>query len=150
MGIAPPPLLEKMQMAPPLSLRRWGCHLHSHKEGEKSIKVGPNLFGVFKKESGLHSVFDGLEKKVTQLKADEEFLRVAVRDPKAHIAVMKNGQPYPSAMQAYTAERLTDNEIRGLYHYLKTLNKPSEAGPEPASIATSRESSPVNDVERSI
>ena len=82
-----------------------GCH-----SVDGSIIVGPSWFGLYGSDVELTNG--------STVVADEAFIAESIREPNATVVA---GFPSPSAMPAYAADVLTDEQIVNIIAYIKTL-----------------------------
>lgn len=112
-----------------------GCkECHAVSVDSKSVKTGPNLFGVFANKAKTLAVYDSSEQHNTQIKADDAYLMQSLRKSTLHLALrtLDDGSEkrFFPIMPSFNAEAISDSEIDALMHYLKRLNIPSEQGPK--------------------
>ncbi len=113
-----------------------GCvECHAVGQDDASVKAGPNLWGLFRNVPRDREIADpeGHRFSVT---ANDTYLHNAVRDPQSELAIAEKapaivpvGQPFFPVMVPYTPEVVTDQQIKAIGAYLKTLNPPWQQGP---------------------
>ena len=106
------------------------CHTTSNQDD--SIKTGPTLHGLFLDNPRQRKV-QTKDRGVVSVKADTAYFQRAIRNPWDELAIAETGSTkdsaYPPAMPLYPKEVLTDNDLKYLWHYLRTLNSKEDAGP---------------------
>jgi hypothetical protein len=109
-----------------------GCIVcHATDKNDASAKTGPNLHGLFlnkprmvtvKEESGEHQVL-----------ADKAYFTSSVRNAWDQLAHAESGPTkgtaYPPIMPSFAAGQISDDDLETVWHYLRTLADPGEAGP---------------------
>ncbi len=111
-----------------------GCQeCHAVDAGDKSMKTGPNLFGLFKKNSRDREIVEAGGNNRFTIQADASYLHRSVREPGAELAVVesgaKKGEAYMPIMPPYGPQILSDKNLDAIGFYLKTLNTIWEQGP---------------------
>ena len=117
-----------------------GCvECHVVEKGDKSMKTGPNLYGLFLTRPRTREV--GVEGGREKVKADKDYFIKSVRQSWDQLAVAENGPAkgatYPQVMPQYGSTVITGQDLEALWHYLRTLAEEGEAGP--AKVMLTRE-----------
>jgi Cytochrome c len=114
-----------------------GCVVcHATTKDDASAKTGPNLYGLFltkprqvsiKEESG--------ERKVP---ADKAYFIRSVRNAWDQLTIAETGPTkgtaYPPAMPSFAPNLISDDDLESVWHYLRTLADPGEAGSQKVMI----------------
>ncbi|MFK7850065.1 MAG: c-type cytochrome [Akkermansiaceae bacterium] len=109
-----------------------GCvECHAVIKGDKSMKTGPNLYGLFLTEPRSREI--GPEGERKKVKADKAYFFRSVRQSWDELAVAEigptKGTTYLQIMPQYTKELIPDQDLEALWHYLRTLADKKQAGP---------------------
>ena len=111
----------------------YGCQVcHVVDKNDNSLRTGPTLYGLFVNEARGREVGNpGGERKT--VKADKQYFLDSVRKSWDVFAVAESGptkgQQYPAVMPMYTKEVIPDEAVEHIWHYLRTLADPGQAGP---------------------
>lgn len=111
-----------------------GCQeCHVVEAGDKSMKTGPNLFGLFSKNPRDREIVEAGENNRFTVQADISYLHRSVREPGAELAIIesgaKEGEAYMPIMPPYGPQVLSDKNLDAIGFYLQTLNNTWEQGP---------------------
>lgn len=111
-----------------------GCQeCHAVEAGDRSMKTGPNLFGLFKKNPRDREIVEAGGNNRFTIQADASYLRRSVREPGAELAIIesgsKKGEAYMPIMPPYGPQILSDKNLDAIGFYLQTLNTTWEQGP---------------------
>jgi hypothetical protein len=109
-----------------------GCaECHTVEKGDKSMKTGPNLYGLFLTESRDRKVV--VEGKETVVKADREYFNKSIRKSWDQLAIADagptKGEAYQPVMPIYVEQLVSNDDLDYLWHYLRTLADKGESGP---------------------
>lgn len=109
-----------------------GCMVcHATDKNDASAKTGPNLHGLFLKSPRRIAVKE--ESGIKEVKADKDYFMNSVRSSWDQLAIAESGptqgSPYPQIMPSFPPNLLADEDLEFVWHYLRTLAEPGEAGP---------------------
>lgn len=109
-----------------------GCvECHAIQKNDKSMKTGPNLYGLFLKNPRTREV--GPADKRIKVTADKAYFIKSVRQSWDELAVAETGptkgNTYMKIMPQYNKDMISDNDLESLWHYLRTLTDKNQAGP---------------------
>jgi hypothetical protein len=114
-----------------------GCMVcHATAKDDASAKTGPNLYGLFPTKPRLVSIKEESgEKKVP---ADKSYFIASVRSAADQLTIAETGPTkgtaYPPAMPSFASNLVSDDDLESVWHYLRTLADPVEAGPRKVMI----------------
>lgn len=114
-----------------------GCVVcHATEKNDASAKTGPNQYGLFLKNPRLVSIKEESgEKKVA---ADKAYFIDSVRNAWNQLAIAEagptKGAAYPPVMPSFAPNVISDADLDTVWHYLRTLADPGEAGPSKVMI----------------
>ena len=135
LGADSQPLLDLVKLGRELYTSKSCIECHAYEAKTDAVKTGPNLFGVFQKQAITHNIVDGAEKHITEIRANENYLKRSLRSPTDHLALeagdgdgADKGKAYLPLMPPYNKKALSDHEIDAIYSYLLTLNEAKNAG----------------------
>lgn len=116
------------------TFRAVGCaECHAVERDDASVKTGPNLFGLLKREPRDRTIVAGGEGHRFTIKADRGYFQRSIRTPADEIAIAEKGatqgQPYLPTMPPYPLTVLSDAQIESIATYLSTLNDVGSQGP---------------------
>lgn len=115
------------------------CHVVG--KGDKSMKTGPNLYGLFPSNPRMREVGPEGERKM--IKADQDYFIKSVRQSWDQLAVAESGpakgKTYPQVMPQYGATVIPDQDLESLWHYVRTLVDEDEAGPAKIMLTRKKE-----------
>lgn len=109
-----------------------GCVVcHATEKNDASSKTGPNLYGLFLTKPRVVSIKEESgEKKVA---ADQAYFIGSVRNAWDQLSIAETGPTkgtaYPPVMPSFAANVVSDVDLESVWHYLRTLAGPGEAGP---------------------
>jgi cytochrome c2 len=111
-----------------------GCSVcHSITKDDPTVTTGPNLFGLFTRETRSREVLEGGEGHKFNVKADREYLHHSVRAPTDQLAIgekgAQKGVAYRPIMPPFSAQIISDIQVDAIGAYLATLNDLSNQGP---------------------
>ncbi|WP_341938877.1 family 16 glycoside hydrolase [Marinimicrobium sp. C2-29] len=117
------------------TFRSLGCaSCHAVNQGEKSVRAGPNLYGLFQQNPRDREVQQGSGDGTFVVKADRSYLHSSIRTPDEELAIAEagesRGQAYQPIMPAYSEQMLSEADIDAIGAYLKTLNPLADQGPQ--------------------
>lgn len=109
-----------------------GCvECHSIQKNDKSMKTGPNLYGLFLKTPRDRAI--GPTENRKNVKADKAYFIKSVRQSWDELAVAETGPTkgttYMRIMPQYTEDMISNKDLESLWHYLRTLTDKDQAGP---------------------
>lgn len=109
-----------------------GCMVcHATAKDDTSAKTGPNLYGLFLKNPRLVTVKE--ESGERQVTADKNYLVTSVRNAWDQLAIPESGPTkgtaYPAVMPSFAPNVISDADLESVWHYLRTMADPGEAGP---------------------
>ena len=112
----------------------FGCvECHTTKQGDESVKSGPNLFGLFSLTPRDREIVESGENHRFTIKADNIYLHRSVREPASQLATKEagpnKGEAFLPVMPAYKNDMTPDKSIDAIGDYLLTLNEPYNQGP---------------------
>ena len=111
-----------------------GCaECHSESNNDKSVKTGPGLYGLFKKDARKRDIIESAEEHQKTITADFAYYQRSLREPTAELAISEvdptKGTPFLPVMPAYPQAFLNKQKAKAIYHYLQTLNDKDQRGP---------------------
>ncbi|MFD2256147.1 c-type cytochrome [Luteolibacter algae] len=118
------------------------CHENQSTSDIKSVlKIGPPLYGLLQKNPIRRTVFSNetLTETLTEISADENYIRTSLLDPTLHMATRKeNGKiiAYPPGMPRFPLDGI---EFKSIIAYLRTLNDPENRGPDELWVKAPKE-----------
>jgi hypothetical protein len=114
-----------------------GCVVcHATAKDDASAKSGPNLHGLFLTKPRPVSIKE--ESGERKAPADKAYFIESVRNAWGQLAIAESGPTkgtaYPPAMPSFSRELLSDDDLESVWHYLRTLADPGDAGPQQVMI----------------
>ena len=114
-----------------------GCNVcHATEKNDASAKTGPNLYGVFLNKPRLVAVNEESGEK--NVPADKDYLFRSVRNSWEQLTIAEGGPTkgtaYPQVMPSFAPTVINDTDLESVWHYLRTLADPGQAGPKKVMI----------------
>ena len=114
--------------------RGLGCvSCHSVGKGDSSVRLGPNLFGLFTLNPRDREIAVSASGDRFVIEADRSYLHRSIRSANAELPIREigedKGEPYPANMPSYGEDMISDNQIDAIGAYLQTLNDLGNQGP---------------------
>lgn len=130
----------------------YGCAVcHAATKNDKSVRTGPNLYGLFLNQVREREVAHPDSGKRSKIKADKNYFTTSVRKSWDAIAVAESGEtagtPFPKIMPMYTGEIVPDQAVEYIWHYLRTLADQGQAGPAVVKLKEEKKVMPKNPLE---
>jgi hypothetical protein len=134
------------------AFENFGCMVcHGVAKDDPGTHTGPSLFGLFLNEPRLREVADPQSGERRNLTADRSYFLDCVRKSWDALAVAEHGptagEPFPPAMPSYSREVIPDAEVDYIWHYLRTLAEPGDAGPAIVKLNLDQQATPKNILE---
>lgn len=109
-----------------------GCIVcHATDKHDAAVKTGPNLHGLFVNKPRLVAVKE--ESGEQEVLADKAYFTTSVRNAWNQLAIAERGPTkgtaYPPIMPSFAANQISDDDLETVWHYLRTLADPGQAGP---------------------
>ncbi len=124
-----------------------GCiECHVTEKNDTSMKTGPNLYGLFLTQPRQREVGPAGSREM--VKADQSYFQKSVRRSWDDLAVAESGPTkgatYLKIMPQYSEEMLPAQNLESLWHYLRTLADPGQAGPAKVMLTQEKEAAITN------
>ncbi|MAW10379.1 MAG: hypothetical protein ACJ0IB_04070 [Verrucomicrobiales bacterium] len=129
------------------SFETFGCMVcHATTENDKSVRSGPNLYGLFQNTPRSREVLSSASGIKVSVKADKAYYINSVRKSWDVLAIHEvgssRGQAFPKVMPMYSKEVIPDQHVEFIWHYLRTLSPASKAGPKVVKIKANKGAEP--------
>ena len=130
----------------------YGCVVcHAVAKDDASLRIGPNLHGLFLNEPREREVVDPKSGEKKKVKADKTYYLDSVRKSWDVLAVAESGPAkgtaFLAAMPLFTTEVLPDQAVENIWHYLRTLADAGKAGPAVVKVKQEKKATPKSIVD---
>jgi len=130
----------------------YGCVVcHAVAKDDASLRIGPNLHGLFLNEPREREAIDPKSGEKKKLKADKTYYVDSVRKSWDVLAVAESGPAkgtaFLAAMPLFTTEVLPDQAVENIWHYLRTLADTGQAGPAVVKLKQEKKAAPKSIVD---